>query len=254
MTTLSFVLIVLYGSVWGSFLTVAGLRIPLRQPFVFSRSACPHCKTALAPIELIPVLSILFQKGRCRHCKQPIALLYPLTELAAGLLGAFSIWYVHMDWNSMATLFLLISFGILFSVTDLTYRILPNKLMLCFLAAVFFVHIVFRPAAFIPHLLTGIGFFAFFYLFYLLFPDSIGGGDVKCYGVLGILLGYQTTLAALLFASGSACLVYFFLRFFKDFRKDTPIPFAPFIFIGAYVSYLFSPQLLFYLNAFLFSL
>lgn len=250
MTTLSLILIVLYGSVWGSFLTVAGLRTPLRQPFVFSRSACPHCKATLTPIELIPIFSILVQKGRCRHCKEPIALLYPLTELAAGLLGAFSIWYAQMDWSRIATLFLIISFGILFSVTDLAYRILPNKLMLCFLGAVFFFRIVLRPAAFIPYLLTGVGFFAFFYLFYLLFPDSIGGGDVKCYGVIGFLLGYQVTLAAILFASGLACLIYFFLYFFKGVRKETPIPFAPFIFIGAYVSYLFSPQLLLYLNAF----
>lgn len=246
----SFLIVLVYGTVWGSFLTVAGLRIPLHQSIVCSRSYCPQCKATLSPMELIPVVSILIQKGKCRHCRNTVSFLYPVTELIVGGLVAFSIWHAQMNWTTILTLCLLLSFGIVFSITDLVYRILPNRIMLCFFISVFSFHFFFHPTHFMSYLLTGFGFFVSFFVFYLLFPNSIGGGDVKCYGVIGFLLGYQTTLTALFFASGLACLVYFFLRIFKLVRKETPIPFAPFIFIGAYISSLLTPHLLQYLTAF----
>lgn len=250
----SFVILVLYGSIWGSFLMVAGLRIPLHQSIVFSRSYCPHCKEPLSPIELIPLISVLIQKGKCRHCKEPVSFIYPLAELTTGLLTAFSMWHAQLNWTVFFTLFLLLSFGVVFSVTDLAYRILPNQIMHCFLVAVILFHGFFHRTHLISYLITGIGFFAFFYTFYLLFPNSIGGGDVKCYGVIGFLLGYQTALTALFMATGLACLVYFFLRMLKLIRKETPIPFAPFIFMGAYASYLTHPQLLHYVHEVLLTL
>lgn len=247
-----FFLLMIYGCVWGSFLTVVGLRIPINQPIVFSRSCCPHCEHPLAFVELIPLLSILIQKGKCRQCKEPISVLYPLTEWMTGLLFAVSFWYAPLHWETTLTLFLLLSFGIIFSVTDLAYRILPNKIMFWFLIAVFILNSFFHQADFYHYLLNGLGFFSFFYMFYLLFPNSIGGGDVKCYGVLAFLLGYQISLLAVLFASGLACTVFFCVRLFKRIPKDLPIPFAPFIFIGAYLAYLTSPQLINFLNLLLY--
>ncbi|HMR32158.1 MAG TPA: prepilin peptidase [Geminicoccaceae bacterium] len=51
------------------------------------RSRCPRCEIPLTAHDLVPLVSFALMRGRCRHCGQPIALAYPLTELAAGAVG-----------------------------------------------------------------------------------------------------------------------------------------------------------------------
>ena len=251
MSILTIFPLTIYGLIWGSFLTVVGLRAPLNQSFVFSRSSCPHCQHTLSSTELIPLFSILFQKGKCRHCQHPIALLYPLVEFTTAFLFVFSFLWVQPNWINLGSLFLILSFGIVFSVSDLTTQILPDKIMLLFFTVVFLFQLFIRPKDFFSYLICGIGFFTFFYLFYLFFPTSIGGGDVKYYGILGFLLGYQTTALAILLTCILASAVYLPLRFLKKHHKNQLIPFAPFIFLGAYTAYLISPLFFDYFNLFL---
>ena len=242
--------LMIYGLIWGSFLTVVGLRAPMKQPFVFSRSCCPNCQHALSPKELVPLFSMLFQKGKCRHCKHPIALLYPLTEITTAFLLVMNFLWTQPDWIEFTNLFLLLSFGTVFSISDLTTQILPDKIMGLFLTTVFLFQLLAHPETISYYLLCGVGFFSFFYLFYLLFPDSIGGGDVKYYGILGFLLGYQTTVLALLLACSAACIFYFPVYLSNKRSKVQPIPFAPFISLGAYVAFLISPLFFNYLTVF----
>ena len=241
-----------YGFVWGSFLTVVGLRVPLNQPLAFARSACPNCHHVLTAKELIPVFSILHQKGKCRHCRQHISLLYPIIELASA--ASFCLIYLSVDHHvfALATSGLLLTFGIVFSVSDLTYQIMPDRIMRWFAAVVFTVHIFNGMKDFLFYSVTGVAFFLLFYLFYQHFPNSIGGGDVKCYGILGFLLGYQTCVLALLLACLLVFAVYLPLLLVKKITPQQAIPFAPFIFTGAFLAYLISPAFYEWLSLFLF--
>ena len=54
------------------------------------RSHCPKCGHVLGALELIPVLSYVFQGGKCRQCKAGISPLYPIIELTTGLLFLFA--------------------------------------------------------------------------------------------------------------------------------------------------------------------
>lgn len=244
MTLLYCFFLFLYGCIWGSFLMVVGLRIPLQQSIIFSRSHCPHCRKKLSSSELIPLFSFLIQKGRCRQCKSSISLLYPLTEWVTGLLFVLSFWYARLDLETTLVLFLILSFGLVFTVTDLTYRILPNRILFAFFIVVFLLNVFLRSTNFYTYVLTGIGFFCFFYAFYLIFPGGIGGGDVKCYGIIGFLLGYQASLLAVILACIFASITFLWFLFYRNIPKNTPIPFAPFIFVGAYLAYLLSPFLI----------
>lgn len=248
MPILTILPLTIYGLIWGSFLTVVGLRAPLNQSFVFSRSCCPHCQHVLSSKELVPLFSILFQKGKCRHCKHQITLLYPLAEFATACLFVICFLWEQPNWLAFGSLFLVLSFGMIFSISDLTTQILPDKIMSLFFILVFLFNWIGRSEFFFSYLICGIGFFTFFYSFSFFFPHSIGGGDIKYYGVLGFLLGYQTTALALLLACSIACAVYLPLRFIKKHNRNQPIPFAPFIFLGAYISCLISPLFFSYLT------
>ena len=91
-------LLFVLGLVVGSFLGVLVLRIPLGEPVIFSRSACPHCQHELTAMELIPVISWIVQRRRCRSCDAKISSFYPAMELAAAAIAVASGWLLPGFW------------------------------------------------------------------------------------------------------------------------------------------------------------
>ena len=76
------------GTVVGSFLNVCIYRIPWQKSVIWPASHCPHCLSAIAPQDNIPVVSWLALRGECRNCGLPISARYPLIEALVGLLFA----------------------------------------------------------------------------------------------------------------------------------------------------------------------
>jgi prepilin signal peptidase PulO-like enzyme (type II secretory pathway) len=74
----------------GSFSSVLLHRLPARQSIVHPRSHCPHCQHTLGPLDLVPVVSYLWNQGRCRHCRTPVSASYLLLELGCGLATALA--------------------------------------------------------------------------------------------------------------------------------------------------------------------
>ncbi|MEO1017665.1 MAG: prepilin peptidase [Pseudomonadota bacterium] len=81
----------------GSFLVTLATRWPsARASIVTGRSVCPHCGVTLRAIDLVPLVSWLALQGRCRRCQGVVPALYPLAELAAGLIGGLSVLLVPL--------------------------------------------------------------------------------------------------------------------------------------------------------------
>ncbi|HET6378988.1 MAG TPA: prepilin peptidase [Methylocella sp.] len=83
----------LTGLILGSFTTMLSYRLPRGLSIIWPGSHCPSCKTRLRPIDLLPVLSWVLQRGRCRHCGAPIGWRYLLIEIAVTLavIAAFGV-------------------------------------------------------------------------------------------------------------------------------------------------------------------
>jgi leader peptidase (prepilin peptidase)/N-methyltransferase len=73
------------GAIVGSFLNVVIHRYPREESIVFPPSHCPHCRARIRWFDNVPVASYLLLRGKCRACRGPIAIRYPLVELANGL-------------------------------------------------------------------------------------------------------------------------------------------------------------------------
>lgn len=82
----------LMGLAFGSFLNVCLSRWPEGESVVSPRSHCRNCTHTLSWWENIPLLSWLLLRCRCRTCRTPISLRYPLVELSAGVLWAWTMW------------------------------------------------------------------------------------------------------------------------------------------------------------------
>jgi leader peptidase (prepilin peptidase)/N-methyltransferase len=80
------VAIFVLGACIGSFLNVCITRWPAKMSVVKPRSRCPVCERPITWYENIPMLSWLVLRGRCRGCATPISSLYPIVELATGVL------------------------------------------------------------------------------------------------------------------------------------------------------------------------
>lgn len=79
---------IIFGLVFGSFITMLGYRLPRKLDIVLPRSHCAACKHTLGIRDLFPVFSWLAHGGRCGYCKTPVHWRYPLVEsLAAALFG-----------------------------------------------------------------------------------------------------------------------------------------------------------------------
>jgi len=115
----------LFGIVVGSFLNVCITRIPEDVSIVSPGSRCPRCGTPIKPYDNVPVLGWLWLRGKCRSCGLPISPMYPLIELATGLLFVaafleFGITQTTVKWLFFTCLIVILT------VTDLRVRLLPD--------------------------------------------------------------------------------------------------------------------------------
>lgn len=121
-----FVLAVVFGLVFGSFLNVCIARLPLHQSVVTPRSRCPQCKRPIAWYDNIPVVSYLLLGGRCRGCRSRISAVYPAVELATA--GLFAAAYAEFGFSPdfiKAVIFSMLMIVVFF--TDISLRIIPHS-------------------------------------------------------------------------------------------------------------------------------
>jgi len=115
----------LLGVVVGSFLNVCITRIPEGMSIVTPGSRCPKCGQPIKPYDNVPVVAWLWLRGKCRACGNPISAMYPLVELATGLLFVgcylgFGITAATVKWLFFVCLIVVLT------VTDLRVRLLPD--------------------------------------------------------------------------------------------------------------------------------
>jgi leader peptidase (prepilin peptidase) / N-methyltransferase len=117
--------IFLFGLVIGSFLNVCILRIPEDLSIVAPGSRCPRCQTPIHWYDNVPVFGWLWLRGKCRSCGLAISPMYPLVELATGLL--FVACYLEFGVTQTAVKWLFFTcLIIVLAITDLRVRLLPD--------------------------------------------------------------------------------------------------------------------------------
>jgi leader peptidase (prepilin peptidase)/N-methyltransferase len=115
----------LVGLCIGSFLNVCVARWPHELSVVRPRSRCPNCGHQLAWFENIPVASWLVLRARCRCCDERISAIYPLLELAIGVLWALCVLHFGPTFTALrVAVFLTVLTGV--ALTDLRHYLIPD--------------------------------------------------------------------------------------------------------------------------------
>lgn len=182
------------GLLIGSFLATVALRWPIGGSALSGRSRCDSCGRALAPVELVPLLSFLLLRGRCRDCRAPIDRRHPAIELLAAMIGAGAFLIAPGIGGAAGALFgwLLL----LLALLDADLRILPDHLTgpLALLGLGAGALDLAPPLADrLLGLALGYASFQALRLGYrrLRGREGMGGGDPKLFGAVGAWLGWQ---------------------------------------------------------------
>ena len=242
------------GAVAGSFLNCAALRIVKGEPFVKGRSHCPHCGHVLGPLELVPVISWLVQRGRCRACGAKISPRYLIAELVFALATVLCLLRFDLtalclrNWVFLGCLFLL-------TLTDLDAMIIPDGChvvaLLAWLAALPFVGM--GRGEIITHLIAGVALGGGLLLISLAMDrimgrDTLGGGDIKLLAVVGLYLGPIGALFALVLA----CVIGLLFHALMRGEGARPFPFGPSIAVAAAAMLLYGAPLVAWYRGLLF--
>jgi len=228
-TILIVIFVFLLGIIVGSFLNVCITRIPEEVSVVSPGSRCPRCHASIKPYDNVPVFAWLWLRGKCRNCGLPISPMYPLVELATGLLFVgcyleFGVTQTLIKWLFFTCLIIILT------ITDLRVRLLPDLVTWPgFALGVLFAAIV-PPSGDSSFLVVSLSLrffhtlppirvvgimdaligaaFGSFLLWFLAIVykfvrkrEGMGLGDVKMMAMAGAFLGLRNTFLTILFGA-----------------------------------------------------
>lgn len=243
-----YVCVFVLGALIGSFLNVCISRLPAGESVVFPPSHCPKCHEPIRPRDNIPLLSYVLLKGRCRSCAGRISPRYPAVELFTGivailLLARFGVTPLF----GVSALFA--AALIVVSVIDIDHQIIPDVISLpgivvgVSLAAL-------TSALSLTDSLVGValgggmlyvvavGYHA------LTGREGMGGGDIKLLAMIGAFVGWRGVLVTLVLGSFSGAVVGLTLIATRGGGARLPIPFGPFLAVGALCAVFFGDELI----------
>ena len=225
------------GAVFGSFLNCVAWRIVRKENPFRGRSHCTACGHSLGILDLFPIVSYLVLRGRCRYCKTKISPRYMITEGLMALAYAGIVWKYDISLQTVQY-WILIGILLLISLIDLETYEIPNKLLIagivCWVLFLPFFSDTLERVKW--RLFGGIaigGGILFFSLLMdqILKKESMGGGDIKLFFVLGLYLGPILGLFHLILS----CFVGIFI---VAVLKKNKIPFGPAMSIAAIITFI----------------
>ncbi len=252
-----YIIVFIFGSIWGSFSNVCINRIPDNISVITGRSHCPQCKKQISWHDNIPLLSFIFLKARCSHCSAKISFKYFIVELVAALSFVFIFYLFGVTLTSLLFFVLSIGFIIIFFI-DLKHFIIPNEITYPLMLVGFLKS--FDPnlnVYLFPNFINSLigGFFGYILIWLIIFIykklrniEGMGLGDAKLLSVIGFWFGW-ISIPFVIFFSSAVALINVIPDLIKKKKKlSSQIPFGPYLIIGCVIFLFFNNQIKLFLN------
>ena len=203
----------LVGSILASFLGLVIDRFP-EQSIISPASHCDSCQTPLHPLDLIPILSQVFNRFRCRYCKAPYPIWYALFELGLGLL------FLSWSWGFLSLgQVILITAGLTLGIYDFRHQEYPLLVWMTF-------HLLLIACSgwnLVMVFFLALGFLAHF------IDIRMGAGDFLFLASCALVFSATELLILIQFASATGILAFLLQK------KKERLPFVPFLLLAACV-------------------
>ena len=203
----------LVGSILASFLGLVIDRFP-EQSIISPASHCDACQTRLRPLDLIPIVSQVFNRFRCRYCKATYPVWYALFELGLGLIFLF--WSLGL--LSLGQV-ILITAGLTLGIYDFRHQEYPLLVWIVF-------HLLLMVC-------SGWNLIMVFFLVLGILAHFIdirmGAGDFLFLASCALVFSVTELLILIQFASAIGILAFLLQK------KKERLPFVPFLLLAACV-------------------
>lgn len=250
-----YIIIFLFGTCIFSFVNCAADRYVCNQSVLKGRSYCPTCGHILGAMDLIPIFSYISLRGKCRYCGSKI----PVSCLIAELLGGIGYVMIFLKFGfSFVTLELSLLIPALMAVAliDLKTMEIPNGLII-YMAALFVAFIAsYYPDVlnrFLSGLIGGAALGGSLLIIALIMDkalkrESLGGGDIKLFGAVGLFLGPWRGLLAVILS----CIFGLISALTIRENQNKEFPFGPAICFATFISLLVGSDIIdLYLSLFI---
>ena len=201
----------LVGSILASFLGLVIDRFP-EQSIIIPASHCDSCQTRLRPLDLIPILSQVFNRFRCRYCKVRYPVWYALLELGLGLL------FLAWSWELLSLgQVILITAGLTLGIYDFRHQEYPLLVWMTF-------HLILMASSgwnLVMVFFLALGFLAHF------IDIRMGAGDFLFLASCALIFSATELLILIQFASAMGILAFLLQK------KKERLPFVPFLLLAA---------------------
>ena len=203
----------LVGSILASFLGLVIDRFP-EQSIISPASHCDSCQTRLRPLDLIPILSQVFNHFRCRYCKAPYPVWYALFELGLGLI--FLLYY----WGLLSLgQVILITAGLTLGIYDFRHQEYPLLVWMTF-------HLILMASSgwnLVMVFFLALGILAHF------IDIRMGAGDFLFLASCALIFSTTELLILIQFASATGILAFLLQK------EKERLPFVPFLLLATCV-------------------
>ena len=254
---MSYIIVFILGSIWGSFSNVCIHRLPDNKGVVRGRSYCPSCKKQIRWYDNIPIFSYVLLKAKCRDCSAKINVKYLLVELVCAL--SF-VWFFYLFGLSLTTLlfFILSIFFVIIFFIDLKHFIIPNELTFPLMAIGLFKS--FDPNLnqylfpnFLNSVIGGVAGYLIIWMIIFIYKrlrnkEGMGLGDAKLLSAIGFWFGWISIPFILFFSSFIALILAIPSLMNKSKNLSSQIPFGPYLILGCVLYLLLLDKIILYLN------
>lgn len=242
MEIFTYVYLTVLGAIMGSFLGCMGYRIPNKIKTTYPSSFCNECKKPLKWYMNIPIISYIVLGGKCAYCHKPINFIYPFVEITCATL--FLCNYIMFGFTMNFFISTIISCALMVTiVSDFLYFYISDRVLILSGIGIIITLLYFENLDVVfQHIISSAIVFILMYLIKLLGnaifkKESLGDGDIKLMGIVGLALGLMNSAVSLFIASITG-LVFSLIISRKN--KEGIIPFGPFLLIGALITLYFS--------------
>jgi leader peptidase (prepilin peptidase)/N-methyltransferase len=144
-----------------------------------------------------------------------------------------------MPWSEQLVYAVMIILMIASTITDLKERLIYDRFILIGVLFSIIFRIFYRTEPWWEYLVTGVGaLFILATVAAITGGTAIGGGDIKAFAMIGLALGFIQFLYIFLISHVLAAVFMFLVKLYKwkEVKRDTEFPFAPFILLGLIIT------------------
>ena len=239
---MTIIFLAILGAAVGSFLNVCIDRLPRRQSMLRPASHCDGCRVSLRWMELLPIISFLVLRGRCRYCQVSIPRRSPIVETIMAAFFGLLVYYFSLGTQSAIFAFYIAIFTLIFFI-DLERGIIPNRVIYPAASVAVLLSFFLPEVGLVRALIGGILGFGLLFGIYLAARGGMGGGDVKLAGLIGLAAGFPAVVPSLLLACLGGGVTASVLLGLRRKRRRDPVPFGPFLAVGALAGLLWGTQM-----------